>query len=478
MHSRWPFLRKSPPLIRHIILRRFSVRSSSFKNNSGSGNNSADVESSPALLLRWVSSGIFVIGSGFGLCYLTASPSNGGPPFVTAFADQGASENSSDFAEISSEKKTKYLFKDEYRRRVFFNYEKRIRLRSPPEKVFEYFASVRGPNGESFMTPGDLMRAVVPVFPPSESNYVRGGFLKGEKCPGELQCAPSQFFMLFDTNNDGLISFPEFIFLLTVLSIPESSFSVAFKMFDLDHNGEIDREEFQKVMSLMRTYNRQGRQHSDGRRFGLKVSGGGSVENGGLIEYFFGKDGKQALQHHKFVQFLRDLHDEILRLEFAHYDHKGRGTISAKDFALSMVASADMSHTPKFLDQVENLSNDPDLRNIRITYEEFKGFAELRKSLRPLSLAIFSHGKANGLLTRSDFKRAASHVCGINLTENVVDIIFHIFDLNRDGSLSSDEFLRVLQRREKDVMLPREAGLKGLLACWRDCATNCSSKML
>ncbi|KAK4367292.1 hypothetical protein RND71_015172 [Anisodus tanguticus] len=29
----------------------------------------------------------------------------------------------------------KYLFRDAYRRKIFFNYEKRIRMRSPPEKV-------------------------------------------------------------------------------------------------------------------------------------------------------------------------------------------------------------------------------------------------------------------------------------------------------------------------------------------------------
>ena len=76
-------------------------------------------------------------------------------------------------------------------------------------QVFEYFASVKSPSGEVFMTPADLLRAVIPVFPPSESNYVRGGNLMGEESPGELQCPPSQFFMLFDTNNDGLISFSE-----------------------------------------------------------------------------------------------------------------------------------------------------------------------------------------------------------------------------------------------------------------------------
>ena len=33
--------------------------------------------------------------------------------------------------------------------------------------------------------------------------------------------APSKFFKLFDTDGDGLLSFPEFIFFMTLLSLPE-----------------------------------------------------------------------------------------------------------------------------------------------------------------------------------------------------------------------------------------------------------------
>lgn len=72
---------------------------------------------------------------------------------------------------------------------------------------------------------------------------------------------------------------------------------------------EIDKEEFKKVMALMRASNRQGSVHRDGLRTGLKVTD--SVENGGLVEYFFGKDGKAHLQHDKFVQFMRNLQDEV-----------------------------------------------------------------------------------------------------------------------------------------------------------------------
>lgn len=75
--------------------------------------------------------------------------------------------------------------------------------------MFEYFASLRSLEGELLMRPADLMRAIIPVFPPSESHLVRDGYLRGERRPGELRCAPSEFFMLFDMNNDGLISFKE-----------------------------------------------------------------------------------------------------------------------------------------------------------------------------------------------------------------------------------------------------------------------------
>lgn len=74
-------------------------------------------------------------------------------------------------------------------------------------------------------------------------------------------------------------------------------------------NSEIDREEFKKVMDLMRSQNRQGAHQKEGLRFVMKVAE--SVEDSGLVEYFFGKDGKQKLKHERFVQFLKDLHNEV-----------------------------------------------------------------------------------------------------------------------------------------------------------------------
>lgn len=55
-------------------------------------------------------------------------------------------------------------------------------------------------------------------------------------------------------------------------------------------------------------------------------------------------------------------------------------------------------------------------------------------------------------------------VCGINLTSNVVEIVFHVFDTNCDGQLTLDEFIRVLHNREKDIAQPTGSGIIGFLS--------------
>jgi len=86
-------------------------------------------------------------------------------------------------------------------------------------------------------------------------------------------------------------------------------------------------------------------------------------------------------------------------------------------------------------------------------------------------LAISSYGEVCGTLTKSDFRRAAfDAVCDVDVTDNMVDIIFYIFDINIDGNLSMDEFLAVLERRERDIAYPIESGIIVSLTCWWKCA--------
>lgn len=70
-------------------------------------------------------------------------------------------------------------------------------------------------------------------------------------------------------------------------------------------------------------------------------------------------------------------------------------------------------------------------------------------------------------------------VCGINLTSNVVDIVFHVFDTNCDGQLTLNEFIRVLHKRERDIAQPTESGIIGFISrCWDSVNSHSSTRFL
>jgi len=114
MHSPSRLVRKSPPLIRHIILtphkgshhRPFSLRSqpsisslslsSSLRGAKEEGCGGAEAS---VPLRSWLSSGLLVMGSALGLCYWAPSP---------AHADQGVA---TEFRDAPPQKKPTFLFK-------------------------------------------------------------------------------------------------------------------------------------------------------------------------------------------------------------------------------------------------------------------------------------------------------------------------------------------------------------------------------
>ena len=70
--------------------------------------------------------------------------------------------------------------------------------------------------------------------------------------------AHPEFFKKFDVEGDGLISFAEFIFFVTLLAIPRTDITAAFRMFDADGSGSLDRGEFRALMRVLRSQSRHG----------------------------------------------------------------------------------------------------------------------------------------------------------------------------------------------------------------------------
>ena len=60
------------------------------------------------------------------------------------------------------------------------------------------------------------------------------------------------------------------------------------------------------MMEAMRSHTKQVVRTREGLRSQEKI-----VDDSGLVEFFFGSDGKKLLKHEEFEQFLKKLHEEV-----------------------------------------------------------------------------------------------------------------------------------------------------------------------
>ncbi|XP_055720032.1 calcium uptake protein 1, mitochondrial [Salvelinus fontinalis] len=141
-----------------------------------------------------------------------------------------------------------------FRDRKVMEYENRIRAYSTPDKIFRYFATLKiiseHGDAEVYMTPQDFVRSITPNEKQPENLGLDQFQVKrydGKKISQEREKFADEDSIFFTLGECGLISFSDYIFLTTVLSTPQRNFEIAFKMFDLNGDGEVDLEEFEQV---------------------------------------------------------------------------------------------------------------------------------------------------------------------------------------------------------------------------------------
>eukprot|EP00753_Platysulcus_tardus_P003076 PLAT12238.1.p1 GENE.PLAT12238.1~~PLAT12238.1.p1 ORF type:complete len:486 (+),score=177.69 PLAT12238.1:40-1458(+) len=397
-----------------------------------------------------------------------------------------------------------------WRERFIGHYENRLRYRSTPEKVFEYFASVEKA-GALFMTPANFIRALTPFqegagaevgspntkfnttkwFGPSDDDVAastswdyRAAFEHLRAADGSISAEAvveierlrrstnppasahlrmlehagvsateyeaaldaagmpslSRFMELVDTDGDGLISFGEYLFFCTVLSIPAQQFTLAFRMLDENGDGTIDAAEFEQVMSIMRARTPAGKQVRniglDGRKRGADAYG--------MSSRFFGADGSGSLTPSKFKAFVDDLRSEVLRLEFFNYDRDHAFGLSEKEFGMFLVAHTPESHTKQVMERTALLSDESG--NIQL--DEFMAFNNFLQNLDEMEVAMKLTMTLTGRdgLTKAEFLRAAAAATAgkSKLTEAQVNVLFTLFDRDGDGLVNATEFVDVM----------------------------------
>ncbi|KAG7309381.1 hypothetical protein JYU34_005340 [Plutella xylostella] len=370
------------------------------------------------------------------------------------------------------------------------------------ERRFIKFSSVEY-GGQLYMTPQDFLESVVEQEPrPRLKRRVLSTkeleYLRDHTPP--LRKGSSKLFR--NMRDMGIISYTEYLFLLSILTKPASGFQIAFNMFDTDGNQRVDKNEFLVIQRLlggslkerkdldkkskeallslvstsaMKTRLGEAQAKLDAKpstmekifsfawkgKRGLEAGEGGEGPHEAYVDdeqglqrrhhvdtmlqvHFFGKKGKDELKFEGFKQFMENLQTEVLELEFQEFA-KGHETISEVDFAkiLLRYTYLDTDQYDMYLDRL--LERVRDGRGI--SFHEFKTFCQFLNNLEDFTIAMRMYTLADHPISKDEFHRAVLICTGISQSEHLVSTVFAIFDADGDALLSYKEFIAIMKDR-------------------------------
>lgn len=379
------------------------------------------------------------------------------------------SEAEEEVEEEKQEGKGKKKERPGFRDRKIIEYENRIRAYSTPDKIFRYFATLRVYNEqgdcEVFMTPEDFLRSLTPGVKQPEGlglDQFKRVEMKDSK-QGVL--TPNVDSIFYKLGASGLIGFSEYMFLLTILSASKRHFEIAFRMFDLNGDGNVDYEEFDKVQTIIRNQTSVGMRHRDHSNTGSIYKGFSSA----LSTYFFGRNLDKKLTIEKFLEFQRQLQTEILTLEFQRKKPNEEGFIREVDFADLLLTYAGLSEKKhvKMLKRIKKR-----FKNARgISLEDYLLFFHFLNDINDVDTALTFYHIAGASIDQATLKHVAKTVAHLDLSDHLIDVVFTLFDENMDGELSNKEFVAVMKERlHRGLEKPKDTGFVKLMDSIWKCA--------
>ncbi|XP_076378259.1 calcium uptake protein 3, mitochondrial isoform X3 [Megalopta genalis] len=331
------------------------------------------------------------------------------------------------------------------------------------ERRFIKFASVEY-DGQLYMTPQDFLDSVVE---PEPRPRLKRRVLSDKELDVMRNSIPTlrhgSPHMLRNLRDKGIISYTEYLFLLSILTKPNTGFRIAFNMFDTDGNERVDKTEFlvmEKVFSHAwrgrhGTETQENLDHLTERQTSPEEIQDQYIDDEQglqrrhavdttLMIHFFGKEGNNELKYDDFKHFMENLQQEVLELEF-HEFSKGREVITEMDFAkiLLRYTYLDTDEYDKYLDRI--LQNTE--LQIGITFDEFRRFYQFLNNIDDFSIAMRMYTLADHPISKDEFQRAVKICTGSVLSNHIIDTVFALFDEDGDGQLSYKEFIAIMKDR-------------------------------
>ncbi|XP_071551337.1 calcium uptake protein 3, mitochondrial isoform X5 [Panulirus ornatus] len=323
------------------------------------------------------------------------------------------------------------------------------------ERRFIKFASAEY-EGQLYMTPQDFIESVTDSEPRPrlKRRILQENDLDrfAQETPILSKGSPDMFRTIFDK---GIISYTEYLFLLSILTKPQTGFRIAFNMFDTDGNERVDKEEFLVLEKIFSTARRDRLNRA--LEGAVKSSDTGEdvevledelqkshVVDTTLLLHFFGRKGKQDLKFEEFRMFMENLQTEVLEIEFNEFS-KGLPAITELDFAKILLRYTYLQSDQYEMYLERLLDRIPEERGI--TFSEFKSFCQFLNTLDDFAIAMRMYTLADQPISQEEFHRAVKICTGEELSPHIVDTVFKIFDDDGDGQLSYKEFIAIMRDR-------------------------------
>lgn len=215
-----------------------------------------------------------------------------------------------------------------------------------------------------------------------------------------------------------------------LLAKPDAEYEIAFRLFDLNGDGVVSFEEFQRL------YN---------------VNKGPTTipfdwNSGWASLYIGGKRHRHDMTYPQFAQMLRGLQGEKIRQAFLHFDKNGDGYIDPEDFQHIIMETASHKLSDHLLHNLQTLCNlGP---GTKISYANVRAFQNMMREMDLVELVVrnATTKSEDGKITRTDFLNEASRITRFSLfTPMEADILFHFAGLDEPtGRLSLNDFAKVL----------------------------------
>jgi len=232
-------------------------------------------------------------------------------------------------------------------------------------------------------------------------------------------------------------------------------------MFDLNGDGDVEYDEFEKVQNAILS------QTSIGKKMGKAQHYKGI--SSAISRYFFGEDLKRKLTIGKFIEFQQTLQNELLTLEFERKFPDPNGRIRENDFAELLVAYAVLSEKKRsrMIKRVNNKFNDTN--SVGITLEEYLNFFRFLQNINDVDIALAVYHIAGASIDQATLKHVAQTVACVELSDHLVEVVFTLFDDNEDGQLSNKEFISIMKERlRRGLSKPKDTGfLKIMATIWK-----------